>query len=393
MEKTRIKIMSTTDVHGYMNKGLSGLPALKADLEADVLIDNGDFFVGSSFATYGYTQGMESPLVEVANELAYDVMIPGNHDLDYGLNWLKQQVSSLNATYVCANLFDREDQLIFEPYALVERHSIKIAVIGLMTHGLGQLLPEAVVSEVKTASPVSVLRKVLPKVSKIADIIVVAYHGGLTRDPTNGKVWHYPSLEDQAYDLVENFPEIDSLICGHQHFTNTAVNIDFKTAVIQPGSFGQMVGYQVFEVPDKPEPVTLLENRLITLNSGNRYATSIDKSYQAWLESAADIDRLIQYVQGIYQGDIYMLRFKAQTVGELALELNGPFPFCEYWMTGHEVKKVLQDVTLDCQVTLLSQELVDHTQYKLIATPQLIPDDYLRKQFLVPLFSDFMTSL
>ena len=45
-----ISLLATTDVHGYIDEGLGDLKGLKASLGADLLIDNGDFFIGSSLA-------------------------------------------------------------------------------------------------------------------------------------------------------------------------------------------------------------------------------------------------------------------------------------------------------------------------------------------------------
>lgn len=388
----QVKILSTTDVHGYLDKGLAELPTLKERLKPNLLIDCGDFLVGSSFATFGFLNDGLSPLVTVANELAYDVMIPGNHDLDYGLAWLKEQVSALDAAYVCANLVDRENQLIFDPFVIIEKNSVKIAVIGLMTHGLSQLLPDAVVSQVKTRSPQVVLTELLPQVAEIADIVIVAYHGGLTRDPVDGKTWHYPSLEDQAYDLIAKFPEINSLICGHQHFKNTAINAEHGTAVIQPGAFGQVAGYQIIELSNEGKKVQVLENQLLSLASQRNYTNLLEKDYQAWLSSTVNSAQLIQYIERIFEADIYLLDYQAKTVGELSQEMMVAFPVSEHWLKGKELLEIIPFLSQTCSLSYTDDNpLEDESIYKVLATPQLIADSYLRKNFLVPLFSDFMT--
>lgn len=323
-------------------------------------------------------------------KLAYDVMIPGNHDLDYGLAWLKEQVSGLDATYVCANLVDRADQLIFEPFSILERNSIRIAVIGLMTHGLSQLLPDTVVPQVKTRSPLEVLAELLPEVTEISDMVVVAYHGGVTRDPVDGKTWFYPSLEDQAYDLLESFPEIDSLICGHQHFENVAVNAEYGTAFVQPGAFGQVAGYQVFDIIGESITIKLLDNQLLELESQRTYATSFEKDYQKWLNSKIDLTQLGQYIEQSFEADVYLLDYRSQTVGELSQVMQVAFPLSEYWLKKNELLNLIPSLSDTCSVNY-TEPLMEEKIYKVVATPQLLPDSYLRKGIFVPLFSDFMT--
>lgn len=66
----QVKVLSTTDVHGYLDRGLHELAALKKSVNPDLLIDCGDFLVGSSFATFGYINDGLTPLVTVANEVS-----------------------------------------------------------------------------------------------------------------------------------------------------------------------------------------------------------------------------------------------------------------------------------------------------------------------------------
>ena len=45
-----ITITATTDVHGFIDEGLANVASVCEQLSTDLLIDNGDFFVGSPFA-------------------------------------------------------------------------------------------------------------------------------------------------------------------------------------------------------------------------------------------------------------------------------------------------------------------------------------------------------
>lgn len=368
-----LKIMSTTDVHGFLDKGLAQVATLRGKMQADLLIDNGDFFVGSPFATYGRFKHELSPLVSIANQIAYDVMVPGNHDLDFGLAWLKQQVSGLKADYVCANLVDLEDNLVFQAYTILERQGQKIAVIGLMTYALSQLMPERNLGQVKVISPFKALEAVLPEIE--ADVIVVAYHGGLTKDPVTGHPWHYPSLEDQAYELMTTFPQIDSLICGHQHFVNSGVSEDSGTALVQSGSFGRFIAYQAF---DKGE---VIDNRIIELDE-SFFQHPWEDDYQSWLKEKIDIEAVYQFIEDFYPGyDFYSLDFQAETIAELAQVLSTPFPLGEYVLSGSDLKEL--------SLALQSEEIENKT-FKVLASPNKLPLNRLRKQFLVNLFDEFI---
>lgn len=371
-----ITLTATTDVHGFIDEGLANIMTVSKQLSADLLIDNGDFFVGSPFATFGFTQTKVSPLVDIANELAYDVMVPGNHDLDFGLNWLQTQVEALNADYICANLKDATGQLVFPTYSLRSIKGVQVAVIGLMTAAFNQLCPQAVAQEVIVDDPFVALEATLKEVRAVgADFVVVAYHGGLTNDPVTGDTWFYPSLEDQAYQLLEAFPSIDSLICGHQHFTQVAIHPE-NIAFLQVGTRSHQLGYQQFNVTEfKTE---IVHNQLIDLkNTAYPIASDISNAYQMWLSQAIDLQVIQKYIQTHYPADLYLVNFTAATLDELLQEIKQPFPLSLYYLPGSELYSFTENVE-------------EHRFYQVLAITGMFPNYRLRQQFLISLFDEII---
>ena len=377
---TQISIAATTDVHGFLDEGLAALPTVLQDIGADLLLDNGDFFVGSSFATFGYDQEAVSPLVSVANELAYDVMIPGNHDLDFGLTWLLRQVVELKVDYICANLKDAQGVDIFPAYTIKTIKGLKVAVIGLMTAAFSQLCPLEVAEEVIVIDPFDALRGVLEHLQPEAcDLVIVCYHGGLTNDPETGATWFYPSSEDQAYQLMESFPEIDSLICGHQHFTNHGLHPN-QTALLQVGTRAHFLGHQLFEVEEGR--TRLVENRLLPLQDQTpAYSlTFVGTTYQSWLQQSVSLSSIRAWIKSRYPADYYQLDFKARTLGEFADELVAPFPLSYYYLPGKEVAHLL-----DGDLPLESDRF-----YSILAITGRLPQTRLREGLLLPLFDEII---
>lgn len=395
---TQVTIAATTDVHGYLDEGLAGLPAALASEGVDLLIDNGDFFVGSPFAAYGYDQKKISPLVTLANELSYDVMVPGNHDLDFGLAWLKQQVSALEADYVCANLKDVNGNRVFPAYSIQAVKGLKVAVIGLMTGAFNQLCPLEVAKEVIVENPLEVLGNVLEdfKANAVAyDLLVVSYHGGLTNDPETGATWFYPSLEDQAYQLMSAFPDINSLICGHQHFTNVACH-PHGIACLQVGTRGQHLGLQRFALGDDApladqaahkgggtgDRLKLVDNRLLDLRTNaTLYPLGAEReAFQAWLDKPVEIDAIRTWLKDQYPADLYLLDFNSKTLGDFTADLAIPFPLSYYYAPGKEIMS-LSD----------SYDSLDLEQfYTVLATTGSLPQTRLREGLLLPLFDEII---
>lgn len=370
----KISIASTTDVHGYTDEGLAQLLTHSSDL----LIDNGDFFIGSPFATYGYVQHSISPLVDVANEIGYDVMVPGNHDLDFGLDWLLTQVKVLDADYVCCNLFLPDMTQPFIPYTIKEIKGQKVAVIGLLTGAYNQLaVSDSLSLEVIVEDPMKALFKVMDDVKDKADLIVVAYHGGLTNDPKTGAVWSYPSKEDEAYQIMEQFPEIDSLICGHQHFVNAAIHHN-NIALVQAGTQARVLGYQEFEL-DSNNHVTITDNRITSLEA-MEYPLKDRVDYEHWLDSPVNLSKVTDYITQNYPADYHLLNYAARSLRDLIQQTQGPFPLSYYYISGEEL----------AELTDLEESLDKSLNYTVIASPSLLPTYRVRKQLLIPLFAELI---
>lgn len=380
---TQISIAATTDVHGFLDEGLTAITVSLENISADLLLDNGDFFVGSPFAAYAYDQQKISPLVTIANDLAYDVMVPGNHDLDFGLAWLQRQVSELKADYVCANLKDAQGINIFPAYTIKEIKGLKIAVIGLMTGAFNQLSAREVVEEVIVVNPFDALRDTLAhlKSETNCDLTVVCYHGGLTNDPVTGATWFYPSLEDQAYQLMTAFPEIDSLICGHQHFTNAGIHPQ-QIACLQVGTRAHVLGYQSFDIADGQ--VRIIDNRLLPLQEqATTYPLGAEgNAYQAWLGQTIERSAIKTYLKNRYPADYYVLPFSANTLEELLSDLVIPFPLSYYYLPGKAFSQLLD---ADDKQAIASEEF-----YTVLAITGQLPQTRLREGLLIPLFDDII---
>lgn len=82
------------------------------------------------------TQGQA--LVDIMNATGYDYVIPGNHELNYGMPQFNHLVGSANATYLSCNFTDKRPEvptLMFAPYAiqdypLADGSTARVAFVG-----------------------------------------------------------------------------------------------------------------------------------------------------------------------------------------------------------------------------------------------------------------------
>jgi len=246
-DQTHVRIMATTDLHAQILAydyfadrpreplGLGGAATLIADLRANsantLLFDNGDFLQGSPLGDYaaevqGLAVGATHPVIAAMNALGYDAATLGNHEFNYGLDFLRRSIAAARFPFVCANAVrkkgrtPKDDLTLCPPFILLDRqvtdgagrlHPLRIGVIGLLppqitiwdaTHLRGRLLTRDIVPTAQHYIPL--MRQAG------ADLIVVLCHSGL------GPLRHTPGSENAAAALAA-LPGIDALVLGHSH--------------------------------------------------------------------------------------------------------------------------------------------------------------------------------
>src|SRR5688572_21028226 len=125
-DTAHVVIVATTDVHGRVlgwdyvrdqaapaGGGLSRVATALETLRARypgmvVLVDAGDLLQGNPFATYygRVEQRQANPIVDALNALQYDVVTPGNHEFDFGVDFLRRAAAQATYRYVSGNVYD-----------------------------------------------------------------------------------------------------------------------------------------------------------------------------------------------------------------------------------------------------------------------------------------------
>lgn len=134
-----INILYTTDVHCGVSDsiGYSSLSAYKKDLEASygkvTLIDCGDAIQGAYVGAV--TKGQY--VIELMNEVGYDLYTLGNHEFDYGMDTLEARINEFNGQVLSCNVKytgPGENRLSkVKPYEIIEYGPRKVAFIGITT--------------------------------------------------------------------------------------------------------------------------------------------------------------------------------------------------------------------------------------------------------------------
>ncbi|HCG7160306.1 2',3'-cyclic-nucleotide 2'-phosphodiesterase [Vibrio parahaemolyticus] len=283
----KLRIIETTDIHTnvmdydyYKDQpsqqiGLSRAATLvkqaKSEVENSVLVDNGDLIQGSPMGDYMAAKGIQAgevhPVYKAMNQLHYDVGNIGNHEFNYGLDFLQKTLAGANFPYINANVFDKKTgEHYFQPYLLKthsfkdtdgEVHQVKVGYIGfvppqIMVWDKKNLEGNVVAKDIKETA-----EKLIPQMKKEgADIIVAIPHSGVSTDP------YKLGAENSVYYLTQ-VKGIDAIAFGHSHAVfpgkgfenlqgvdNNKGTINGVTAVM-PGRWGSHVGVMDLVIEQK----------------------------------------------------------------------------------------------------------------------------------------------
>lgn len=236
-----IRIIETTDLHSnmmdfdyYKDKptdkfGLvrtaSLIHAARDEVTNSVLLDNGDVIQGSPLGDYmaakGLNKGDIHPVYKAMNTLDYVVGNLGNHEFNYGLEYLQQALAGAKFPYVNANVIDsKTGKPLFTPFLITDNavkdrdgktHNLRIGYIGFVPPQIMVWDKANLQGKVTVADITETAKKWVPEMRKQgADIIVAIPHSGLSGDP-------YKTMAENSVYYLSQVKGIDAIMFGHAH--------------------------------------------------------------------------------------------------------------------------------------------------------------------------------
>jgi 2',3'-cyclic-nucleotide 2'-phosphodiesterase/3'-nucleotidase/5'-nucleotidase len=233
-DTAHIVIVATTDVHGRvfgwdyvrdaaapggLARAATALETLRARYPGQlVLVDAGDLLQGNPFAVfYGrYDKRQPQPIVDAMNALQYDVATPGNHDFDFGVDFLRRAATQATYRYVTANVEDSSGAPLFPKMVILPRGAVKVGITGFTTPGT-MLWDRAQLAgaHIRVRRIASAAQSALARLEgEGADLKIALIHSGFgqsTYDTTG------VGPENDAAALATVNPKPDLVIVGHTH--------------------------------------------------------------------------------------------------------------------------------------------------------------------------------
>lgn len=274
-----LTILATSDLHGYIlptnfteremdlpfgaARVATKIKEIESKVKGPVLkIENGDFIQGSPLSYYvrKNEQHGAKAIIDVLNDIQYDASIIGNHEFNYGIDYLASAIASYNHPVLAANIENEAGEVAFgQPYMLIEKDGLKVAVLGMVTQYIPHWEQPETIRGLRFKSIVETAKAYVPKLREEADVVIVAYHGGFERDLVTGEPTEALTGENEGYALLHEVDGIDALITGHQH-REIATKVN-GVPVIQPGFRGAFLGEITLTIEEKDGNLTVVDSQ------------------------------------------------------------------------------------------------------------------------------------
>ncbi|MBU1336128.1 MAG: bifunctional 2',3'-cyclic-nucleotide 2'-phosphodiesterase/3'-nucleotidase [Alphaproteobacteria bacterium] len=245
--QAHLRILETTDLHvavfAYdyyadapndtmgLARTASIIESIRAEAGNAMLLDNGDLIQGNPMGDYyayekGLNQGDVHPIVAAMNTLGYEGATLGNHEFNYGLDYLDRALEGADFPFVSANLVRGtlgadalSDETYIEPYRIIEKEltdgaggtrTIKVGIIGFLPPQILTWDASHLTGKVEVRDIVETAQAYVPKMKEEgADIIVALSHSGIAADQGAG-------AENASLQLA-GVDGIDVVLTGHHH--------------------------------------------------------------------------------------------------------------------------------------------------------------------------------
>ena len=255
--QAHLRLIETTDLHVHVfpydyyadkpndtmgtARTATLIRGVRAEATNSLLLDNGDFLQGNPMGDYiAYERGMHEgdvhPIITAMNVLGIECSTLGNHEFNYGLDFMDKVLAGAQYPIVCANLAKgtlassaRDDDLYLKPYIIMERtvtdgagaqHPVKIGLIGFVPPQIMLWDAGHLEGKVMTRDIVEAAKAWVPEMREAgADIVVALSHSGIDAAGPSDRM-------ENASLYVAGVEGIDAVFTGHQHLVFPGPNFD-----------------------------------------------------------------------------------------------------------------------------------------------------------------------
>lgn len=287
-ETQEITVLFTHDLHSHLlpsanesGEGeyggyarlMSAIKAQKAENPNAILVDGGDFSMGSLFQTAYPTSAIE---LRMMGAMGYDVTTFGNHEFDYLQSGLKSMLQAAVESgdalprIVCGNYlpptegetnYDAElwaayDDYGVKKYVILERGGIYYAIFGIFGEDSDACAPNSgMVYEDPVESAKAIVAEAVGDCEAaygVHPVVICLSHSGTSE----GK--------GEDYELARRVDGIDVIVSGHTHTTLESPIAVNGALIVSAAEYGRNLG--VLKLKVNGDGVSLIDYQLIAID-------------------------------------------------------------------------------------------------------------------------------
>ncbi|WP_414047118.1 5'-nucleotidase C-terminal domain-containing protein [Macrococcus equi] len=235
----KLSILATTDTHSHISlydyflereMQINGLILAGSKIEeikslneqqdiATLVVDNGDILQGNIMADYAANVRPDiHPAINMMNEIGYDAGTLGNHEFNYGLDYLDTAQKQGLFPLVNCNVKHINGDFVVKPYQIVEKSyndgtSIKFGITGVVPEQIMMWDKEHLTGRVLVEDMYDALLQYSNQLkAQGCDIVVALMHTGLAQE----QLEEMRGIENQVYRLAQ-IEAVDAFVFGHTH--------------------------------------------------------------------------------------------------------------------------------------------------------------------------------
>jgi 2',3'-cyclic-nucleotide 2'-phosphodiesterase/3'-nucleotidase len=255
--------MHTSDIHGTffpydfvngkpMNRSLSHVySVVRQERNSNrnlILLDNGDILQGQPAAYYyNFIDTASAHLAaRIINFMKYDAAGVGNHDIETGHAVYDRVFAEYGCPVLAANAVRKSDgKPYFEPYTVIKRDGVKIAVLGMITPGIPKWLPNSIWEGIEFRDMVETAEYWIREIRNRENphLILGLFHSGYDYE-REGEDVNTHGNENASLLVARNVPGFDAVFIGHDHdrFCSKVCNVAGDSVlIIDPQNEGKLV--------------------------------------------------------------------------------------------------------------------------------------------------------
>ncbi len=271
-----------------------------------VLLDNGDILQGqptSYFYNYVATNDINIA-AEVINYLGYSAQTIGNHDIEPGHAVYDKWIKEVKCPVIACNVINKKTGKPYtQPYAILKRNGVKIAVLGMLTPAIPNWLTENIWEGLRFEDMVTSAKKWMKIIQEKEhpDVVIGLFHSG-----REGGITTNEYQEDASCAVAKQVPGFDVIMFGHDHtrFNQKIKNIEGKKVLcIDPANNAMTVAQADVTLTLHNGKVT---KKLVTGTLVDVTQMQVDEEYMAHFKpQIAKVNNFVDRVIGNFTNTIY----------------------------------------------------------------------------------------